>query len=329
MSPETHVLLRAAVLALDGAMPSAVYGISDVFTAAEALWHDIGDGKLAQIDVVTANDRPVLGLGGIALSPTQSVQQLQQTVDIVFVPPVFGDIVLRVQDRSVIDTLQGFISAGVQICTVCAGAFFAAETGLFDGRRATTHWNLVRLFRERYPLVDLDPTAMIVDGGTYLCAGGVTAYLDVCLHILSTRVGPEFSARCARMLLVDGERQTQSPYMDCEDSTGHGDAVVAKAQDYIRTRLAEPLDIATIAEASRVGTRTLERRFQRTLGLTPKQYLMKKRLDAAKVLLCATTQDIGHVARTVGYDDTASFHRLFKKNVELTPGEYRKRFGRL
>ncbi len=325
---EHHALFRAAILAINGAMPSAVYGIADVFTSAGILWGEVGVDDLAHISIVTASDKPVRGLGGVPLMPNRSFAEVREHIDMLFIPPIFGSVEAMLQDHSGIQAITACIEAGVQVCTVCAGAFWAAETGLFDGRRATTHWNLIRLFRERYPLVKVDPTAMLIDGGDYICAGGVTAYLDLCLHILAKRISSDFSARCARMLLVDGERRTQAPYMAYEEQTTHDDAVVARVQDYVRTRLNQPIDVNALAEAAEVGLRTLERRFRTVLGMTPKRYLIEKRLDAAKLLLSATQLDIGQVALHVGYDDAASFSRLFKKNVEVTPGEYRKRFAR-
>ena len=70
------------------------------------------------------------------------------------------------------------------------------------------------------------------------------------------------------------------------------------------------------------------RRFNQATGKPPKQYFQKLRIDEAKRLLESTGLSVDDITEKVGYLDVSSFRRLFKREVELSPTEYRKRFGR-
>ena len=185
---------------------------------------------------------------------------------------------------------------------------------------------LAETFAARFPEVRLEQDRMLVDGGDYICAGGVTAYFDLALHLVARFASAALAASCARTLLLDPGRSRQTPYMSLVSPSGHADAPILQAQQWLEDNHARPLRISELAAAVHMSERTLLRRFKKTTRRTPLDYLQAVRIEHAKRLLESGGLAVGEIAAQVGYGDTASFFRLFKELAGLTPGEYRKRF---
>ncbi|HEX8868594.1 MAG TPA: AraC family transcriptional regulator, partial [Lentzea sp.] len=80
-------------------------------------------------------------------------------------------------------------AAGARLVSLCVGAFALAEAGLLDNRRATAHWMHTALLAERYPKVQVDDSVLYVDDGDVLTSAGMTAALDLCLHLVRHDLG--------------------------------------------------------------------------------------------------------------------------------------------
>jgi hypothetical protein len=122
---------------------------------------------------------------------------------------------------------------------ICTGSFILAETGLLDGRRATTNWQFLRTFQKLYPHVNLEPQQMLVQDGSMITTGAVTAAYSLIIHIVREMGSPELTSVISKVLLVDTNRPDQTPYNIFSTNTGHGDSQVLKAQQFIEKRYAE------------------------------------------------------------------------------------------
>lgn len=242
----------------------------------------------------------------------------------IFIPPAFG---LSAVPSPIVAWVRAAHATGALCCAACAGVFFLAEAGLLDGRPATTHWGLVDQFKRSYPTVKLTPQRLLVDGGSYICAGGVTAYFDLALHLVTRLASRELALHCARVLLLDPGRTEQTPYMELLTTHPHGDTLIAHAQQWLETHHTRPLHLHELAAHLHCTERTLHRRFRKAIGLAPVAYLQALRVEHAKRLLESTTLPASSIAQEVGYQDTPAFFRVFHSLTELTPGEYRRRFG--
>jgi transcriptional regulator GlxA family with amidase domain len=242
--------------------------------------------------------------------------------DVVYVPPAFG---LDAPDSDLSAWVGRMHAGGAMACAACAGVFFLAEAGILRGRVATTHWGLAESFAARYPDVVLEPDRMLVDGGDYVCAGGVTAYFDLALHLVARHASPEAALSCARTLLLDPGRVRQTPYMSLLPTAA--DETVARACRWLEENHARPVRMRELAEAVLLTERTLLRRFRGSVGRTPVQYLQAVRIERAKRLLETGGESAGEIAAMVGYADATAFFKAFRELTGLTPGEYRRRFG--
>ncbi|NTX04570.1 GlxA family transcriptional regulator [Myxococcus sp. CA051A] len=318
--------LHIAVLALEGCVASSVTGPLDVFAMANLLSREQGRSEPFTAELVSARAGPVRSFHGLELAAAR-VPAPTDCFDVVFVPAVIGNLEGSVAERSTADWLLGQHAKGAQLAAVCAGAFLLAKTGLLDGREATTHWGLAQDFEARYPRVALKPELLLVDHGDVLTAGGVTAYLDLCLHLVAKHASPELAALCAKMLLVEPGRRFQAPYAVHAAPRGHGDDAVLRAQEWLEAHLSGPVSLSGAAVAASLGERTLLRRFRKATGDTPLDYVQRLRVEAARRLLETTPRTVEDISQAVGYADTTSFRRRFKARTGLTPDAYRRRFA--
>jgi len=313
--------MRVAILAYEGCIASGVSGFADVLGVANLL-----AGKaLFSTRVLSRGGEPVRAFAGPPVSTDGPLggPEGDAVWDAVYVPPSFG-----AGDPP--PDLTGWVSrahaSGAVACAACAGVFFLAGAGILSGRTATTHWALAGEFAARHPDVRLEPERLLVDGGDFVCAGGVTACFDLALHIVARFASPDLAASCARSLILDPGRARQTPYMNLAGVLEHGDEAVARAQRWLEENHGGPVVIDRLAAMVNLGGRTLLRRFRKATGRSPGEYLQALRIEHAKRLLESSGEGVEAVMERVGYRDAPAFYRLFKTMTGLTPGEYRRRF---
>ena len=84
------------------------------------------------------------------------------------------------------------------------------------------------------------------------------------------------------------------------------------------------LSLPYLARHLSVSPRTMARRFLDELHTTPGKWIVEKRLEAARALLETTRLGVAEICYRVGYQDVASFSRLFSRASGVAPGEFRK-----
>ncbi len=314
-------MTRIGILALPGCFRSAVYGVMDLFSLANTLY---GDKRFA-CDLLTPAGEAVESFSGDLLTSKADIWALEP--DVVLLPPIFDRLEEVLAMERVVRRLADLHCAGSLITTVCAGSFLLAETGVLDGRSATTHWGLAEAFRGRYPRVNLQVERLLINGGDYICAGGVTAYMDLALHLVARFINPDISRQCARMMLIDPVREHQTPYGMGGFRKNHGDAAVLEVQLWLETAYARSVTVGEMAQRAGLGERTFHRRFKAATGETPVPYLQQLRAHAAGNLLENTDQSLEAVTEAVGYGDSSAFRKMFSRVMGCSPMNYRRRFG--
>jgi transcriptional regulator GlxA family with amidase domain len=218
---------------------------------------------------------------------------------------------------------------GAWIGANCTGTFLLAQSGLLDGRPATTTWWLDRQFRSRYPKVDLQFRSVLIEAERLLCAGATATFMLQSIRIIQEFAGPSVAAQAARTLLIDISQTGQLPYLPLLAETRHGDALVERAQGWLDTNMTRDITISGVARAVSVSERTLVRRFTSAVGQSPLEYLQSIRLQAARALLETSDMNVQEIAHQIGYQDASSFGRLFRRGIGISPGAYRHRFQAL
>lgn len=217
--------------------------------------------------------------------------------------------------------------AGSILCSVCAGAFVLAETGLLKGREVTTHWAFAEALRSRFPELKVDVDRFIVDDGDVITAGGNLAWTDLGLTLVQRLLGAGVMLQTARFLLIDPPRQAQRPYSNFIPKLDHGDAAIRVVQHWLQTHSSVEWSVASLANRARLQERTFLRRFKAATGLRPTEYVQQIRMAKAREALELTRRPIEQIAWEVGYGDPSAFRKLFNRVTGLPPAEYRRRFG--
>jgi transcriptional regulator GlxA family with amidase domain len=228
---------------------------------------------------------------------------------------------------AVIAWLRRKHSEGTVLAAVCGGVFILAQTGLLDGRQATTHWSFAESFAQRFPAVLTETDRMVIDYGDVLTAGGVLAWADLGLRLTDTFLGPSVMLETARYMNVDPPNREQGLYSDFMPRTKHGDGAILKAQQWLSSKREDSLTIADAARHVALEPRTFLRRFVKATGMKPIEYQQRLRVSRARELLEFSRSSVDVVAARVGYEDVAAFRRIFRKVIGLNPSEYRRRFA--
>jgi transcriptional regulator GlxA family with amidase domain len=210
------------------------------------------------------------------------------------------------------------------VAASCYGTFVLAEAGLLDGKPATTTWWQAAEFQRRYPLVKLDADKALVDSGRAITAGAMSAHTELSLHVLRRLRGAALARKVSSVMLVDGARVSQRPFMSMP--TQFSDPLVQKAIDWMLDHMTQRISIEVLAGEIHTSYRTLNRRFLEVTGSTPLAYLQALKIERAKEMLEGSGANLETITASVGYEDTSSFRQLFKRITGLSPGEYRRQF---
>jgi transcriptional regulator GlxA family with amidase domain len=215
---------------------------------------------------------------------------------------------------------------GAVVAAVCGGVFLLADTGLLDGRRATTHWLFAAELRQRHPQLRLEPESLVIDDGDIVTAGGVLAWADMGLTLVDRLLGRSVMCSTARFMLMDPPGREQRFYGDFAPSLRHGDEAIVAIQHWLQHNANVATSVAALAERAGLGARTFLRRFVRATGMKPSDYQQRLRITRGRELLECTRRTVDQIAVATGYEDPRGFRRTFKRLVGLSPAEYRRRF---
>ena len=328
--------ITISILATPDSSPSTLYGLLDVLGTVGVGWESYVTGKPVEpkfdVRIVAATKQPFRCAGNALVTPHCSVEEVQDT-DIALV----GSLVIPntppivILDKRELDWLVRLQSRGSTIASVCSGSIMLAESGLLDGWEATSHWVYRDLFQLYYPGVRWRIEQKLCVSGQddqIVTSGGATSWLEMALYLITRFCGVDYAAHTAKFWVIPGQEETQAPYAVMTRSILHDDGVVNECQAWIAEHYENPNPIAAMVERSGLPPTTFARRFKRATGYRPMDYVHALRVEEAKEMLEIGGDAIDRIGREVGYEDPASFRRIFKRKVGLTPSIYRRRFYR-
>ncbi|MGW5847216.1 GlxA family transcriptional regulator [Streptomyces sp. NPDC055254] len=271
---------------------------------------------------------PAGGARGFSVRAEHGLDELV-TADTVIVPSVPDPVVSRGEalPAAFVDALRQAARNGARMVSLCTGAFALAEAGLLDGRRATAHWTNTADLAKRYPRVEVDDSVLYIDEGDVLTSAGMSAGMDLCLHLVRRDLGAHVANQLARRMVVSGHRPGgQSQFVDLSVPVTDDDGL-GPVLDWAAQHLDEPLTVDRMARYAGLSTRTFFRRLQAVTGMTPLKWLLHQRLVRAQSLLETTDLPIERISEHSGLGTAANLRRHFTLHVGVTPTDYRQAFG--
>jgi transcriptional regulator GlxA family with amidase domain len=236
-----------------------------------------------------------------------------------------GDATKAVREfTSIVEWLQRVAPAARRVTSVCSGAYFLAEAGLLDGRRATTHWSRTDHFARRYPQIRLDADRIFIRDGNVWTSGGITAGIDLTLALIEDDLGPEVARRTAQQLVVHQRRPGGQSQFSALVEMGGASGRFGELMDWMRANLATPLTVERLAAEAAMSPRNFARAFTSETGTTPAKAVERLRLEAARTAVETTHAPIDHVAEAVGFGDPERMRRAFLRAFGQPPQALRR-----
>ena len=219
----------------------------------------------------------------------------------------------------VLDFLQRTSASTRRIASICMGAFILGESGLLDGRRATTHWLFGKELQSRYPKVRVEVDRIFIADGQIWTSAGMTAGIDLALGLVERDLGPGKAREIARMMVLYHRRAGgQSQHSALLDIEARSDRVQATIQ-YARRNLSSNLSVERLAAVACLSPRQFSRLFRLETGLSPAKAVENLRLEAARFLLEQGRLPIETIAFDTGFGDRERMRRSFLRAYGQAP----------
>ena len=317
------------VLAYDNCLTSSVVGLMDVFEIGNNFWkyHTGSQESCFDIKLATADGETIRSFNHLPITPLISFKQIEQA-DYVVIPPVMSHIENALEENTkIFSLLQRLHKQGSVLVSVCTGVFFLGEANLLNGRTVTTNPLMAEMFQQRFPHTNINADQVLIDDADIITTGPTYAFIDLVIYLIEKHCGFDVALQCSKLLLHDKNRTSLAPYRMSAVHKVHADQDIKQIQAWMQENCTKALTVDSIADLFHMSPRNLIRRFRSATGETPLVYLQRLRVELAKKKLEATMMNIDQITYGVGYSDTKSFGRLFKRHTSLSPAEYRKRFG--
>lgn len=307
---------KIAVLALQGVVPFDL-GIPCV------IFESVQIENKSVYNVTVCGEEPSIKTQHFQIQTNASLDALKEA-DTIIIPGI-DNTFITISD-TVIDALTSASKRGVRIASICSGAFVLAAAGLLDNRRATTHWFDCGRLAQRYPKINVDPDVLFVDEDQILTSAGLSAGVDMCLHLIRRDFGQGAAAAAARFTVAQLDRDGgQAQFIHHEPPQSR--ASLAPVLEWAQNNLSQSLCVESLAAQSGMSMRTFHRRFREQTGVTPTKWLLMARIKRAQDLLENSSGSIEKIASESGFASPVTFRSRFKCEVGVAPTVYRQRFN--
>jgi transcriptional regulator GlxA family with amidase domain len=297
---------------LDAAGPAEVFVEANRFGACYRVVMASVDGD----DVVTSV--------GTRIAVSTSIGSVK-TADTVVVSGG-DDLVGRPIDPQLVAAVADLPARTRRMASICTGSFILAQTGMLDGRRATTHWRHTGLLSRAFPRISVEPDAIFVRDGDLYTSAGVSAGIDLALALVEDDHGADLVRDVARSLVVYLKRAGgQSQFSALVESRPPQRSQLRALTEAIAADPGANHTVKTLAAQASLSTRQLTRLFQSELGTTPARYVETMRIDAARSALDAG-RSVADSARLAGFGSAETLRRVFVSRLGISPKAYRDRF---
>ncbi|ANK75549.1 MULTISPECIES: GlxA family transcriptional regulator [Ensifer] len=211
-----------------------------------------------------------------------------------------------------------------RVAAPCTGAFILAESGLLDGRRATTHWVFARQLRERFPEVKVEEDRIFIVDGSVWTSAGMTASIDLALAMIEKDHGEDVARQVARKLVVYHRRAGgQSQFSALLELDPKSDRI-QKSVNYAKANLRNVLSVDELADAAGLSARQFSRAFRSETGQSPAKAVEHLRVEAARLLMEQGRHSMDVIAEQTGFSDSDRMRRAFLRTLGQPPQTIRR-----
>lgn len=192
---ETVGVRKVAILIFDEVEVLDFCGPFEVFAVTAS-----GPDRQPHFEVFTVAEQraPVLARNGLSVNPRYALHDCPQP-DILVVPGGYGTR-RELNNPALIDWIKATAEKAELVMSVCTGSLLLARAGLLAGAAATTHWAAMDLLREVAPDTDVRADRQFIDNGRVLTSAGISAGIDLSLHVVARLLGDAMAEATARWM---------------------------------------------------------------------------------------------------------------------------------
>src|SRR3984957_15445765 len=318
---ERHIV----IVAFDGLQPLDAVGPHEVFAGAGRAAAGLGRAGSYRVTLASPGGATVRAESGLVLG-TAPLPSASEPIDTLVLSGGAG-AEAAARDETVLDFIRGTAPRWRRGAPVCSGPCLGAASGLFDGRRVTTHWARARQLAEEYPGLTVDADPIYIRDGKYWSSAGGTAGIDLSLALVQEDFGVDVAQTVARWLVMflhrpGGQTQFASPVWvpRAERST------IRAVQSLVEAAPGGDHRLPALAAAAAMSVRHFTRVFTPEVGETPTPFLERTRLEAARRELEETSDTLDVVAARCGLGSAETLRRVFQRHLGVAPDAYRRRF---
>lgn len=310
-----------------GALGLDIFGPLDAFHLANAQTEEEGIGRAPyKTRLIARNAAPVELLGGLRVAPDCAISDIDFDINTLFIPGArSGDT--RYRDPAFFDWLRREAARIDRLGSICSGALILAESGAARGRRMTTHWMDRGALQCGHADIDVVADRIFCQDGNLYSSGGVTAGIDLALHLIEADLGRPMALKIAKRMIVflrrQGDQTQFSDLLSAQMNAGRFDRLMNWIEDNLET----VSSVDQMAEFSAMSARNFSRQFSAEIGMPPMKYVEARRVERAKTFLEQTDRSLATIARACGFREKQSLARAFNRLVGISPRQYRARFG--
>jgi len=221
-----------------------------------------------------------------------------------------------------ISLLRQSLSTARRLAASGTATLLLAETGILDGRRATTHWTYLEMLKQ-YPSVAVDPDSIFVRDGEIWTSAGMTAALDLALALIEDDLGTTIAKEIAKQVLLfyrrPGGQSQISTLLEMEPRTDR----IRRVLGHARKNLRGDLSVEELADVAHLSPRQFSRLFREETGQSPAKAIEVMRIEAARSLLKEGRLPLETIAQDVGFIDRDRMCKAFVRQLGQTPTELR------
>lgn len=305
-----------------------IEGTYQIFSEVNGMLSEMGREPVFNVQLVGLSKETKQSTGLFTINPHALINDVKKT-DLIIIPALFGNQSEAAErNKAFIPWIINQYNNGAEVASFCIGAFFLAATGLLNGKHCTTHWRFTGELRKMYPAINVvDEKIMTEEAGIYT-SGGAYSYLNLLLYLIEKHAGRDAAVLTSKAFMIDIERDSQSPFIMFKGQKEHEDEQVKKAQEFIESSFKEKITVGQLASMFALSRRSLERRFKKATANTIVEYIQRVKVEAAKMSLESSRENINEVMYNVGYSDPKAFRTTFKRITGLSPVQYRNKYNR-
>ncbi|WP_299673024.1 GlxA family transcriptional regulator [uncultured Roseobacter sp.] len=276
-----------------------------------------GGGPYYRWRVLSETGAPVRAYNGVTTEVDGPLTELERHETIVICA---GEDVGQNTSKTLINWLRREVRRGMDFGALSSGTYVLALAGLLSGKRVTTHWEYRAALTEILPDVIMETAIFSIDGRVFTTAGGA-ASMDMMLERIKAEHGTELATWVAdQMVYTDPRLPDHAQRATLQSRVQVRNGKLAMALQIMENNIEDPLTPDEISGIVELSTRQLERLFAKYIGVSPKRYYLRLRLEKARDLLRQTDLSVTDVCVACGFKSLSHFSKSYRAAYGISPG---------